>query len=213
MKRCQHTYWANFKNIDGYLFRFDTRIYLKPISDVLPNDECIGAVVGKNPGSASPLYHSDGIIPIDIGNDKLLPTLKSLIEKSYNNSNLSLPDRKYIQVMNLFYLCEHNLPLAIHKNMRSQKAITCKSECNNYPWIWYLWGNGRDNNAKLLNAFKQRFRTIKSEHHFYLDKNSSQIVWSMPDATDFAKHLQGIPHRKVLPTISYLILQQKNEPN
>lgn len=45
-------YWAKFKKVDDDTFRFDTRIYLIKISE--PSDDyiCIGAVVGKNPGSA-----------------------------------------------------------------------------------------------------------------------------------------------------------------
>lgn len=45
-------YWAKFKKIDDNIFRFDTRVYLNPTKSPGENDICIGAIVGKNPGSA-----------------------------------------------------------------------------------------------------------------------------------------------------------------
>ena len=47
-------FYARFEIIENNLYRFDTRIYFNnhsPGSD----DECIGAIIGKNPGSAKPI--------------------------------------------------------------------------------------------------------------------------------------------------------------
>lgn len=45
-------YWAIFQKVRSNVFRYDTRIYLESLDEPNDDDICIGAVVGKNPGSA-----------------------------------------------------------------------------------------------------------------------------------------------------------------
>ena len=47
-----NNFWARFEEIDGSIYRWDTRIYIKPVNDTQGSDICLGAIVGKNPGSA-----------------------------------------------------------------------------------------------------------------------------------------------------------------
>ena len=102
-------YWANFKEIDGNLFRFDTRIYLNNITEPQVGDKCIGAVVGKNPGSAISRESTviDALVEIELAGDKLLPNVRSIILKSFPEIKRS----QYVQVLNLFYLCEKNISI------------------------------------------------------------------------------------------------------
>ncbi|WP_416150240.1 hypothetical protein ACM26V_04430 [Salipaludibacillus sp. HK11] len=56
-------YWAKFELKNNILYRFDTRIYMNPTSKPFDKDISIGAVVGKNLGSAKPydnnfLFHT-----------------------------------------------------------------------------------------------------------------------------------------------------------
>jgi hypothetical protein len=54
------SYYARFEKLNGKYFRFDTRIYLCDGGNHREEDgECVGAVVGLNPGSARPLNESD----------------------------------------------------------------------------------------------------------------------------------------------------------
>jgi hypothetical protein len=76
-------FWAKFQSVDRELFRLDTRIYLKNIDAPRQTDSCIGAIVGKNPGSAKPSSTTGEIQPIQLGDDKLLPTVRSIITKAY----------------------------------------------------------------------------------------------------------------------------------
>lgn len=57
-------YWVKFELKNNHLYRFDTRIYLKPILYPSDKDICIGAVVGKNPESAKPYDNNSSSIQI-----------------------------------------------------------------------------------------------------------------------------------------------------
>ncbi len=66
-------YWAKFENIGNNIHRYDTRVYLIEINKPSDNDKCLGAIVGKNPGSARGAI-SNELVQIDLQGDKLLPT-------------------------------------------------------------------------------------------------------------------------------------------
>ena len=73
-------YWAYFKEENGEIFRFDTRIYFQPIDKPSDNDECICAVIGMNPGSAKPQkINNNEIQEIILDKDKTLPNIKNII--------------------------------------------------------------------------------------------------------------------------------------
>ena len=87
-------YWATFREMNNKYYRFDTRVYFDSVDEIKDNDICIGAVVGKNPGSAMPLDLTLGIpTKINLSGDKLLPTLRNMFKKADPN----LGGRQYVQ--------------------------------------------------------------------------------------------------------------------
>lgn len=70
--------------IGDEIFRYDTRVYLNPIDFPRGDDICIGAIVGKNPGSAIASYdgdtdsarHTQGM-----KHDLIVPYIGKLLEK------------------------------------------------------------------------------------------------------------------------------------
>ncbi len=192
-------YWAKFENIENNVYRFDTRVYLKEINNPSNNDICLGAIVGKNPGSARGVINNK-LVQIDMQGDKLLPTVRNIFKKAYVKSGKEIPDNSYIQVLNLFYLCDADLNNAIKKYENTTSKI---DECENYifPFIWYVW---RCDNSKL-SIMKDRFNKINSNKHFYFDPETTSIKENIPSSIDFAKHTQGLKQEKVIDYISELL--------
>lgn len=199
-------FWAKFKKRDLNNFRYDTRIYLNKISHPESTDNCIGAIVGKNPGSANPIdKNNSSIQEIRLDGDKLLPTVKNIIRKSYIRAGVEIPNRGYIQVLNLFYLCNPILKEAIFEREELSDLNFCLSENKNFPWVWYLWGG--DNYS--LNNFKKRFKIIKADTHFFFNQKTKEIKKGVPSTKDFARHTQGLKHSLIVPFISELIKNSK----
>ncbi|OOP73200.1 hypothetical protein [Clostridium beijerinckii] len=195
-------YWAKFKEIKGNTFRYDTRIYLKKINKPSDEDICIGAVVGKNPGSAIPAENiTDNLQSINLDGDQLLPNVKSIFTKAYKVANKTIGTNTYIQVLNLMYICDKDLISAISKISEYDKIVNCEKEQKNYPFVWYVWGNSDKN----LNKFKSRFSEIKADKHFYLHTKDKRIFVNIPSIDDPARHTQGLPHDLVVPFISTLV--------
>ena len=88
-------FWAIFEEIEGDVFRFDTRIYLKPIESPETNDECIGAIIGKNPGSAKASRISSELQPINLERDQFLKAVRSIVTKAYCHSIHAIHQRNY----------------------------------------------------------------------------------------------------------------------
>ncbi len=196
-----HAYWAKFRKYGDDLFRYDTRVYLTPVARIDDRDSCLGAIVGKNPGSAKPLTGARGMQPISLDGDKCLPIIKSIILKSYRQINSPPPPNSYIQVLNLFYLCEPKLSVAINKLKTHNRMRKCPAEKRIFPWIWYVWGGP----SPLLNPYKKRFRKLNATNHFYLDKHAAKVIAMPASTSDFAKHTQGLKHELVLPHIAALL--------
>lgn len=195
-------YWARFKKIDNNIFRFDTRVYLKSIKNPSDSDICIGAVVGKNPGSAAPIYpNSDELQKINLDGDQLLPNIKSIFKKSYDEANKVIKQNSYVQILNLMYICNKELKQAINKVEKYTTPIICDTEKKYFPFLWYVWG-GSD---KDLNRFKERFTKLNADVHFYLDTKSKTIVTNAPNLKDSARHTQGLKHDFVVPYISKIV--------
>lgn len=193
-------FWARFEEINGSTYRYDTRIYIKSVNDIRDDDVCLGAVVGKNPGSAKGEV-SINLKEINLDGDKLLPTVRNIFIKSYKLANIKLPERAYIQVLNLFYLCEPNLNLA--KDEAKEKTIKgiCETENKNFPFVWFVWGG----NDKFLNNYKNRFLFIKTNQAFYYDNGNGNITQNIPTEISSAKHTQGLTHDFVVPYISRVL--------
>jgi len=196
-----HYFWAEFVEIEGDIFRFDTRIYLQPVNEIRADDICIGAIVGKNPGSAKSMALGNGISPIDLDGDKLLPTVRNIVYNAYQAAKMDIPQQGYIQVLNSFYLCDPDLGSAINRLKNNCNVESCPAESKIFPWVWYVWGG----DSIDLNKFKERFQDIKAKKHFYFDKDQKEIISEIPRGTDFAKHTQGLRHDYIVPYITSLI--------
>lgn len=194
-------FWAEFVEIGNDIFRFDTRIYLNSITSIESSDRCIGAVVGKNPGSAKPTKKIVGLQPINLDGDKLLPTVKNIVTNSYYRAGIDYPKRSYIQILNLFYLCEPQFNQAILKHNNNKSVRFCSTEKSSFPWVWYVWGEKLDN----LNIYKIRFSNLQSNVHFYYDQKLKEVVDKQPSISDFAKHTQGLKHDYMIPYIANIL--------
>lgn len=185
-------YWASFKERNGKLYRFDTRIYLNDIIRPSKSDRCIGAIVGKNPGSAEPSSLSMNILEeINLNGDKLLPTARNIFLKT----GIKIPQNQYVQVLNLFYLRNPDLNDAIKENEEANSMEICLCESNKFPWVWFVWG-GKN---KSLDKYKDRFHAIKATRKFYFDNYEKKVVEGFPNNSTLAKHTQGLKHDYIVP--------------
>jgi len=196
-------YWAKFENINENIYRFDTRIYLNDKCQASEDDICLGAVVAKNPGSAIGYVESQSQQAINLNGDKLLSTVRNIFIKSYQGVDISIPKNSYIQVLNLFYLCEKDLKVAISKIKVSSNQNLCSTEGRTFPFVWFLWGG----NDKVLNVFKTRFNSIKTERPFYYDKLAKEVISKNPvkEINSFPKHTQGLRHDSITPYLTEML--------
>jgi len=182
-----NNYWAIFEKRKNNFFRFDTRVYLNLLGNPTDKDICIGAVVGKNPGSALPsLYNCPTLQEIELDGDQLLPNIRSIFLKAYKRSNKLMQKNSYIQVLNLLYICNKDLSQAIKTIADYPNQIICDTEEKHFPFLWYLWGNDNKN----LNLYKNRFYDLVANIHFYLDTNTKVIIPNYPALNDSARHTQ-----------------------
>lgn len=103
---------------------------------------------------------------------------------------------EYIQVLNLFYLCDKNLDDAIKEyDSISSDDLICTTEKKLFPFIWYVWGG---NNLKL-NKYKERFSDISTNKHFFFSKNNNdyKMIDTIPKHNELAKHTQGFPYNNI----------------
>ncbi|WP_176224002.1 hypothetical protein [Thalassobacillus devorans] len=166
-------------------------------------DKCIGAVVGKNPGSAKPCdKNSSSIQEIKLDRDQLLRNIKSILIKSHQRINKPIPESSYVQMLNLFYICDKDLNQAIKKiEVHHSSQSICGTEAKDFPFLWYVWGG--DN--KKLNFYKSRIFNIKADRHFYLDTKTNKVVDGAPQLSDCARHTQGMKHDFIVPYISSVL--------
>ena len=194
-------FWAEFKKLGNNIFRFDTRIYLAPIDGIKDSDNCIGAIVGKNPGSAKTSIIGKGMQPVALDGDKLLPTVCNIVCRAFDMAEIKISQRDYIQVLNLFYLCSPDLEQAISDLEQNKYARNCLTEQKEFLWIWYAWGG----DSAPLNPYKARFSKLRSDRHFYLDQRTGKVVSEIPTNSSFAKHTQGLKQKLIIPYISDIL--------
>ncbi len=191
------SYYARFEKISGHLFRFDTRIYIANQHETDPG-LCIAAIVGKNPGSAMPQMR--GVLsPLSLTNDKMLPSVRNRFTAAYDLAGLPVPKNAYVQVWNLFYLCDANLASACLTFSRIVDPPICDdTELNETPKVvWFAWGKS----VPRLDVFKSRFRERSYDNAFYFNKNTQSVHRGVPADQDFAKHPQGLP---ALPVVQHI---------
>lgn len=198
-------YWAKFERDDsGRTFRLDTRVYLTDVAKCSTKDPLIGAVVAKNPGSAQPSGSARLLQPIQLANDKLIPTVRSIVMKAYEEADCKSARRGYIQVLNLFYLCDNKYTQALREMSHISKPPTDPAEDRCFPWVFYLWGEYDQHKAPYID----RFTDLNADAHFYFDKLRDVVVSGVPGKTSFAKHTQGLVQEPVIDHLAQLLNSQ-----
>ena len=180
-------YVANFQVVDGVLCRFDTRIYLNAY-DRGVDSVCVGAIIGKNPGSANPTRVGE-LASLDLHGDKMLPTVANRFTEAYAIAEKRPPQNAFVRVWNLFYACNKDLLQAAKIASQMARQPICESEEDASPLVWFGWGG---NNA-ALNPFKRRFIARSYQQAFYYDHTSRKVIDQAPTEDCFAKHTQGMP--------------------
>lgn len=84
------SYYANFQKHGEAIFRLDTRVYLQNEASPSPNDLCVAAIVGKNPGSARPTEF-DCLTRLSLRGDKLLPSVRNRFISAYARAGKAIP--------------------------------------------------------------------------------------------------------------------------
>ena len=129
---------ARFEDLNGHLFRFDTRIYLETF-DPNAKGQCIGAIIRKNPGSAKPSTLNK-LEPLILENDKMLPFVGNRFQAAYNLAKKSPPPNAFVRVWNLFYICNADLAQAKNAYASFREPPVCETEGDKTPLIWFGWG-------------------------------------------------------------------------
>ncbi len=194
------------------LWRFDTRIYGAPIERPRRGDRPLGCIVGKNPGSARPFPERTGNPPgntpaleaIELGSDRFLPTVRAIVRKSHGEADLEWPARHFVQVFNLFYLCNRNLREAKAHFSAIDHSPRCPAERRRMPWTWFAWG-GPD---AQLDPLKLRFTHRRWRDPFFYDTASDAVQRNAPGTDDHARHTQGMPHRDLVAVLARLLTEQ-----
>lgn len=195
-------FWAKFEKIDDNIFRYNTRIYLSNIENVDDNDSCIAAIIGINPGSAKANDTCNSELQkINLDGDKLLPTVRNIFLKAYMEVGIEKPKNAYIQVLNLFYLCDENKEEAIRKINNLLEIKTDNMENQEFNLIWYLWGqeDGR------INHLKTRFKDIKSSYNIFYNQVEKTVSFYKPEINDFPRHTRGLAHNNIVPHIANIL--------
>ena len=180
-------YVAKFEYIDGILCRFDTRIYLN--SHIGDSDSvCVGAIIGKNPGSAKPITTGE-LSRLELSGDRMLPFVGNRFAEAFTIANKQPPKNAFIRVWNLFYVCNKNLYEAANISLQMTNQPICESELEITPFTWFGWGPS----SSFLNPFKDRFLSRRLQRAFYYDHASATVIGQAPTECSAAKHTQGMP--------------------
>ena len=184
-------YLARFEELDGHLFRFDTRVYLE---DYRPetHSECIAAIIGKNPGSAKP-SKIGSLGPLALDGDKFLPFVRNRFRNAYLSQGRNPPNNAFIRVWNLFYLCNANLNQAKDAYRSMPDRVVCDSEKDSVPLCWFAWGPS----DSQLDSYKDRFLAMRHIRPFFYDNSEKKVRESVPAITDSVRHTQGMPAEPV----------------
>ncbi len=182
------------------MLRFDTRVYLQPCDRPRGRDRAIGCIVGKNPGSATPACITGDLQPIILQGDRFLPTVRAIVRKAYEAAAQAPPAGAYVQILNLFYLCNRNLAQAKRGFAELEMPPLCTTERKRFPWQWFAWG-GPD---PMLDPLKDRYLGRRAKEAFFLSGASKRVHIGKPGPGDHARHTQGMRHE---PVVRYLSKQ------
>ena len=128
---------ANFHEMEGKMFRFDTKLWF----DRPPRGGegvCIGAVMGLNPGSSQPAKEK-GFATVD-------PTMGNILaafERAAENIGRPIPNGAFVRMWNLLYLCDSNEGSAIDRWIRNPRFSDApyldETEKDEAPFLWLAW--------------------------------------------------------------------------
>ena len=160
--------------------RHNTRLWFTRPESPLYRGNCVGAVVGLNPGSAIGQNYllGDTIGICDRTMDRILKTFVF----AYQLKNKSIPSGSYVQMLNLFYLREHISSLALAE--REQRSVLVLShqdpaELQTYPFLWLAWGCSARNAdmARFLGNRLEKCCWIGADLGFHFDRpNHAHLV-------------------------------------
>ena len=194
-------YYAKFLNREKQQFRLDTRIYLDSCaSPQKSKDNCIAAVVAKNPGSASPI-RLGSLEELTLDGDKLLPTVRNRFLDAFEIAGVPVPANGFVRVWNLLYLCNPNLNEALKTYPTIKRPLGCKSERSFPPIVWFAWGPPK----KGLDEYKARFLEAKIVDAFFYDMDKSKVIAKKPKPDSRVKHTQGMPKGPINDHLARLI--------
>jgi hypothetical protein len=108
-------YFATFQRHGDSVFRLDTRIYLANSITPSTGDVCVAGIIGKNPGSASPVTVGN-LAPLLSSGDTMLPSMRNRFISAYARASKEIPPGAFVRVWNLFYLCDAKLASAIRRH-------------------------------------------------------------------------------------------------
>lgn len=180
-------FYAEFRRHEGQLFRLDTRIYLTDRHSPQHSDQCLAAVVAKNPGSAKP-NQLNSLTRLSLDGDKLLPTVRNRFLNAYALNHAQIPDGGFVRVWNLLYLCDPNLSEAIRAFGAIQEPLWCPTENDIPEIVWFAWGPP----IPKFEPYKSRFLAEEYKHVFYSDMDTKQVVAELPTLESRVKHTQGL---------------------
>jgi hypothetical protein len=178
-------YYALFIDRDGRRFRFDTRIYLCDCEDHKQEDGkgiCLGAFVGLNPGSAEPWKESDVGTWNRICEDGTLRLIRRCFLEA---GGREMSPCAFVQVWNLFYLCDPESKKAIRDARKLGPPRTCPRE-GPLPlkMVWYGWGSS----VPWLENRTKYFVDIGPEKGVYYESKDGSPKIGKPGTGSYAGH-------------------------
>lgn len=187
-------YYAEFKTdpVSRLMYRHDTRIYLSQYTGSRACGRCVGAFIGKNPGTAS--RSASGWGPIN--EDSTLRLIRSVWLKSLKSQ---IKPGDYIQVLNMFYLCDKDFSRAVKLANSLALHFPDPSESKPVDTIWWAIGDYDFANRQLGVCVNRILNSVKnSRRHVFYDPRKNyrkgRAVLGIPSLGDFCKHPIGMPH-------------------
>lgn len=154
------------------LIRHNTRLWFNRPASLPVQAECVGAVVGLNPGSAKGEMDSsqETVGYCDATMSRILSTFKI----AYSLKNKAIPNNAYIQMLNLFYLRDPDSCAALNlreKNMRLMQTLHDPAESRTFPFFWLAWGQSArpEDVARFLSGRQERCCWVDSGLNFHYE--------------------------------------------
>ena len=198
------SYYAQFVPHGGAIFRMDTRIYLSGSPASQDDGKRVAAIIGKNPGAAL-TGANGGWGELKLAGDNMLPSVRNRFIEAYQLAGKQIPKLAFVQVWNLFYLCNKDLVSAVNSIDQITSAPRCRREEDGHtpPIVWFAWGGDNPH----LNKYKERFLKTDTRlgHVFFYDYNQKMIRTQFPEAVSHVKHPQGLPRQPVVKHLATIL--------